>query len=70
MPRKKLAVTIIPEGTWPDSSAENRKFWLSRPPAERIEAGKRLRRKYWRLAHGKKLQTLSRVARPFTPHRP
>ena len=51
MERKKLAVAVIPRGTWPDSSAENRGYWLSRSPKERIEGAKRLRRKFWRLFH-------------------
>ena len=69
MERQKLAVTIIPKGTWPDSSAENRAYWLSRPPEERIEGAKRLRRKFWRLFHRQDLPPLSKAARVIGPYR-
>jgi len=67
---KKLAVTVIPRGTWPDSSAENRSYWLSRPPNERIEGAKRLRRKFWRLFHRQELPRMSKVARIIGPYQP
>lgn len=70
MEPRKLAVTVIPEGHWPDSSGENRRYWLSRPPAERIEAVKKLRRKRWRLFHGRDLPELVKVFRVYKPRQP
>lgn len=65
---KRLAVTVIPGGKWPDSAAENLAYWLTRPPAERIAAAKRLRRRYWRVFHRQELPPMSRSARAFRPH--
>lgn len=63
MAQKKIAVKVIPAGQWPDSSAENRAYWLSRPASERIDAGKKLRRKRWRLFHRQELPKLVKVFR-------
>lgn len=68
MEPKKMAVKVIPAGTWPDSSAENRTYWLSRRPAERIRAAKKLRRKRWRLFHREELPRLVKVFRAFKPY--
>ncbi len=70
MQPKKLAVRVIPKGQWPDSSAENRDYWLSRPPAERIQAAKNLRSKRWRLLHRRELPPLVKIFRIYEPLKP
>ena len=61
MEPRKIAVTVIPNGQWPDSASENRRYWLSRPAAERIQAAKKLRRKRWFLFHREDLPGLKKV---------
>lgn len=70
MEPKKMAVTVIPADRWPDSASENLAYWLTRPPGERIEAGKRLRRKFWRLFHRQELPRMSKSVRLFQAHLP
>lgn len=66
MDRMERVVKVIPAGTWPDSRAEQRAYWLSRPPAERVEAGRQLRRSTYRYMTGRDLPTvMERVVRVF-----
>ena len=44
MPRR-LSVRVLGQDAWPDARAEQRSYWLSRPPAARVDAGRDLLRR-------------------------
>lgn len=55
MERMQRVVKVIPSGQWPDSRAEQRDYWRSRPPAERVQAGRDLHRKMFWWMNGREL---------------
>ena len=63
----KRIVQVIPTGHWPDSAEENLRYWLSRPPAERVEAGRRLRRDTYRRLHGHDLPAMRKIVSLYKP---
>ena len=56
-------ISIIQRGQFPDSSADNLAYWLSRPAGERIAAVEELRRSTYRLVHGRALPQMLRIAK-------
>ena len=44
MPRR-LSVRVLGQDAWPDARAEQRSYWMSRPPADRVDAGRELLRR-------------------------
>ncbi|MBI3298231.1 MAG: hypothetical protein HYZ75_08715 [Elusimicrobia bacterium] len=44
MPRR-LSVRVLGQDAWPDARVEQRSYWLSRPPAARVDAGRDLLRR-------------------------
>ena len=63
MPRANLTAKVIGSGEWPDSRAEQRAYWLSRSPAERIEAGRAFHERICRWFH---LRGRSPASAPLT----
>lgn len=63
----KKVVHVIPRGQWPDSATENMRYWLSRPPAERVEAGRRLRRATFRRLNRRDLPRMLKVVSIYKP---
>lgn len=63
----KRVVRVIRQGEYGGSRAENRRYWLARPPAERIAALKELRADTYRRMTGKSMPRLANVVRPFRP---
>lgn len=62
----KKSVKVIPAGQWPDSRAEQRAYWLSRPPSERVQAGREFQRKMYWYMNGREFPTqMEKVVRPF-----
>lgn len=67
MERIKRVVRVLRSGVYPDSRDENRRYWLARPPSERVKAGRALRRDTYRQLHGAALPAMGRTIRPFRP---
>lgn len=65
----KRVVKTIPRGRIPDSRVENRRYWLSRPPAERVAALKELRESTYRHLTRRALPRMLKVVRRFRPGR-
>ena len=66
MEQMKRVVRVIPAGHWPDSRAEQRAYWLSRPPSERVQAGRELQRKMYWWMNGRELPGhMEKVVRVF-----
>ncbi|MDP3542939.1 MAG: hypothetical protein Q8T11_10795 [Elusimicrobiota bacterium] len=66
MERMKRVVKVIPAGTWPDSRADQRAYWLSRPPSERVQAGRELQRKmHWWMTGREFPRKMDKVVRVF-----
>ena len=51
MPINKRTVRVIGPDHWPDSRAEDRAYWLSRPPAERVAQGRKFHAQMCRWFH-------------------
>lgn len=63
----KRVVKVIRLGDYGGSRAESRRYWLTRPPAERIAALKELRAGTYRRLTGKPMPRMVNVVRPFRP---
>jgi hypothetical protein len=67
MERLKKVVTVIPSGHWQDSAKENLRYWITRPPSERVAAGRELRLSTYRRLHGRSLPRIKNVVRVIKP---
>ena len=56
---------VLAPGEFPDSRAENRRYWAARTPSERVAAARRLRQKVRRLLGPREPQVPSKAVRPF-----
>ncbi len=56
-------VSVIRRGQFPDSSADNLSYWLSRPSGERIAAVEELRRTTYSLIHGSAFPRMLKIAK-------
>jgi len=65
---KKVARVINPE-LWPDTAREDMLYWLSRPAAERVVAGRELVRSTYLRLHGSAMPQTSRVGRVWVPEK-
>lgn len=63
----KRTAKVIPAGRWPDSATENLLYWITRPPQERIAAGRELIVGIYRRVHPGRFPRMSKVGRPFQP---
>ena len=63
MERLKKVVRVIPKGQFPDSRQDNRRYWLSRPPEERIAAARELRRETYLRLTGKALPPIAKTVK-------
>jgi hypothetical protein len=63
----KRVLKIIPRGQFPDSRSGNRRYWLARPPEERIAALKELRESTYRHLTRRDLPGMVNVIRLFKP---
>lgn len=61
----KRVVKVIPRGHYGGTRDETLRYWLSRPPAERLEALKDLRESTYRRVTGKPMPRMVKVVRPL-----
>ena len=61
----KRTVKVIPAGQYGGTREESRRYWLSRPPAERLEALKDLRESTYRRLTGRPFPRMVKVVRPL-----
>lgn len=69
MERLKNVGRVIRAGTWPDSSLDQLRYWLKRPPAERVAAGRSLHIDNYFHIHGRPLPRMVKVVRPYKPEK-
>lgn len=58
---------VIEEDRWPDAAIEDMRYWLSRPPEDRVAFGRDLLLSAWRRTHGSPPPPMSRAGRIFKP---
>lgn len=67
MERIKRTGKVLDPSRWPDSGAEDLLYWITRPPEERVEFGRRLVVSSYRRVHGGRFPRMSRTGRIFEP---
>lgn len=63
MMRVKKVVTVLRRGEYTDSASEQSRYWITRPPAERVAFARELMRSSYRRLHGRPLPGIQKIAR-------
>lgn len=63
MARLRKVVRVLRRGEYVDSGMEQLRYWVTRPPAERVAAGRDLVRTSYRRVHGRPLPGVKRIVR-------